>query len=419
MVVTITESKDAQVEDEAPAADWRIDLTTAELFRRTRDGHSDDLYVQVPTDRMTQRMRDRALSGYGVFYWNGDPDVDRLMWENDDQVNHPHPIGSFTYFEAWTRPQPEAALDVDHIREVVAFAAYENMWELGRQGAVVSAIMRNYVEPLQNGTEPPTFREAIRKTWNGFAYGVSRERFQTLEDRIRTAVASGWKLDVYARDRDLAISKVATSSGRQDRLRRAFDSCREATYVNVIHASAAISTASNENGYAVDVAQYADLREVIRRHFTLGVTEVPADIAAITDVEQLQKMLAAERAQTEFGLDVLYKHADERGWCSEYDTIMRKAGWPGRPKNWHVSWKVTGHEVIDDQWLRQMVGGGPFEIEGTIKRPWQSTMSVVVRAQEQPDEEKARTTEQQMRDSMTVNYPSVVVEALEYVAVTG
>lgn len=68
---------------------------------------------------------------------------------------------------------------------------------------------------------------------------------------------------------------------------------------------------------------------------------LPAEYEGL-DEAGYRSALAALLERNERTIMALHQHATDRRMCGTFDSIMRQAGWPGRPKNYVITVKVSG-----------------------------------------------------------------------------
>jgi hypothetical protein len=104
-----------------------------------------------------------------------------------------------------------------------------------------------------------------------------------------------------------------------------------------------------------DVQGSLALRDLMRDLWPNNPSALPPEIQALTEAEA-KAQLYLERDRTRHAHEELWRKAEERGWCPEFDAILIRAGYPPRPATYLVKYSVKYTKTMTPDEVRQMTG---------------------------------------------------------------
>jgi hypothetical protein len=152
-------------------------------------------------------------------------------------------------------------------------------------------------------------------------------------------------------------------------------------------------------GYS-DVAGSIALRDLLRKLWPDTIV-IPDHIAAM-DEQELRSTLTQHEAREKAAHAELWRKAEERGWCPEFDAILVRAGYPPRPKKYTINYTVkftakpTPREVQDWTGHKVTFEPGALTMENSVN------LTFTHEAAEPPTKEQAREwlTDEMIREGI-------------------
>ncbi len=280
------------------------------------------------------------------------------------------------------------------------FKLAKNNWSRDRTHRVATAL-HSFLVPLARGefenadAAAGAAEAAVVKDWPTWTGTKTRALISQLG---RDIFNSDWRVDPIVVDIETRVRAMPGEWGH-NHLRALKDALVEMAAENLSFSSdgdrwtavrvrASTKLGDKFHGEYSDVEGSTALRDLLRDLWPDVPVELPEHIVTMTG-DEAKAALALHETREKAAHDELWRKAEEKGFCPEFDAILVRAGYPPRPKKYNITYAVSFTEPYTMDQMRRLTGNTFEFADGAVLHRIDRRLIHVERLREEPSTEEA------------------------------